>query len=227
MIEFKCEQCGTSEDKYTKKLCHKCYNYIYSKKYYKENKQKFLDAARNQYYNNKEESLKYKKEYAQKNKEKIKKYQHEYYKKNYVFARKNMKEYYEKNKTKLNKKAYLKKREACKNNIQLRLREQLASRMGMAIKHHKGTKQTSSLELLGVTDINIVRQHLEKQFKDSMTWDNHGTKGWHIDHIKPCCDFDLTKKEEQLKCFHYTNLRPLWYLENINRQKNLINIQNI
>ena len=37
----------------------------------------------------------------------------------------------------------------------------------------------------------------------------------HIDHIKPCAKFDLTKKEEQEKCFHYTNLQPLWAIDNM------------
>lgn len=48
-----------------------------------------------------------------------------------------------------------------------------------------------------------------------MSWENRGNFGWHVDHIKPCASFDLTKPEEQAKCFHYTNLQPLWARENI------------
>ena len=42
-----------------------------------------------------------------------------------------------------------------------------------------------------------------------MTWENHG-KIWEIDHILPCASFDLTILEEQKKCFHYTNMQPLF-----------------
>jgi len=92
--------------------------------------------------------------------------------------------------------------------------ENLRTRQGQAIKNHKGTKFTSSLELLGA-DIDTVRQHLESQFKEGMSWDNRGE--WHIDHVIPCCKFDLTDIEEQKKCFHYTNLQPLWAKENLQK----------
>ena len=75
-------------------------------------------------------------------------------------------------------------------------------------------KQTSCLELLGCS-IKEFKKHLESKFKDGMTWKNRGVKGWHIDHIIPCDSFDLTKLEEQKKCFHYSNMQPLWWYENL------------
>ena len=63
-----------------------------------------------------------------------------------------------------------------------------------------------------------MRKHIEKQFKEGMTWKNQGK--WHIDHIKPCCKFNLLDKEEQKKCFHYTNLQPLWSQENLSKGGN-------
>ena len=70
------------------------------------------------------------------------------------------------------------------------------------------------MELLGVS-MNEVRAYLELQFKSGMTWENYGYKGWHIDHIIPCASFDLTDPEQQRRCFHYTNLQPLWWHENL------------
>ena len=50
-----------------------------------------------------------------------------------------------------------------------------------------------------------------------LIWDNYGQKGWVIDHILPCCSFDLSKPEEQRKCFHYSNLQPLWESDNLRK----------
>jgi len=36
----------------------------------------------------------------------------------------------------------------------------------------------------------------------------------HVDHILPLSAFDLNDEEQQRAAFHYTNLRPMWALEN-------------
>ena len=80
----------------------------------------------------------------------------------------------------------------------------------------KGTfKSSNSLKLTGAPNWEFVWKHLESTFKPGMTKENHGL--WHIDHIRPCASFDLTKQEEQLKCFHYTNLQALWADENFSK----------
>ena len=48
-----------------------------------------------------------------------------------------------------------------------------------------------------------------------MNWNNYGE--WHIDHIKPCSLFNLELEEEQLECFNYKNLQPLWAIDNIKK----------
>lgn len=81
-------------------------------------------------------------------------------------------------------------------------------------KHHK--KLRSTAQLLGCT-FDQLKSHLESKFDKRMTWDNYGYYGWHIDHIRPCESFDLSKCEQQEKCFHYTNLQPLWWIENLKK----------
>jgi len=67
-----------------------------------------------------------------------------------------------------------------------------------------------------------LRRHLESQFRDGMSWANHSRNGWHIDHIIPCASFDLTDPEQQKQCFHYTNLQPLWWYENISKGAKIV-----
>jgi hypothetical protein len=72
-------------------------------------------------------------------------------------------------------------------------------------------KSATTAELIGCS-YDAFAKHLETQFTDGMTWENRSE--WHIDHIIPCAAFDLTDPEQQRRCFHYTNMRPLWAHEN-------------
>jgi hypothetical protein len=48
-----------------------------------------------------------------------------------------------------------------------------------------------------------------------MTKENYGK--WHTDHIIPCAAFDLSDPKQQTKCFHYSNIQPLWAEENLRK----------
>lgn len=100
------------------------------------------------------------------------------------------------------------------------IRNLLRRRVIHAVKRQNSRKETGTVKLIGCSIENLIK-HLENQFHDGMTWDNRGKeKGkWHIDHIRPCNTFDLTKINEQKLCFHYTNLRPLWSEDNMARPK--------
>jgi hypothetical protein len=52
-----------------------------------------------------------------------------------------------------------------------------------------------------------------------MTWNNHGTHGWHIDHIIPSSMFRFSGicDENVKKCWGLDNLQPLWAKENIKK----------
>jgi hypothetical protein len=77
------------------------------------------------------------------------------------------------------------------------------------------------MNLLGCS-IEEFKQYLQKQFKEGMTWSNYGQHGWVIDHIYPCCKFDLSIEEEQRECFNYKNLQPLWRKENSQKSGKVI-----
>lgn len=79
-------------------------------------------------------------------------------------------------------------------------------------------KSARTLELLGCS-FEHFKAHLESQFQPGMSWDNYGIKGWHVDHKKPCVDFDLTDPIQQKLCFHYSNLQPLFALDNLSKNR--------
>jgi hypothetical protein len=82
-------------------------------------------------------------------------------------------------------------------------------------------KACTTKRLIGCTTKEL-RNHLEAQFIDDMSWDNYGYYGWHIDHIIPCACFDLSDPEQQRQCFHYTNLQPLWAEDNLRKSDKIL-----
>lgn len=130
-----------------------------------------------------------------------------------------------------NRKSYIKNKEKrriyfrhrYKTNIQVKLRSLIAGRIIRKLKHDKSDKTLNLLEC----SIKYLKEYLESQFLPGMTWDNHSKDGWHIDHIIPCASFDLTKEEEQRKCFHYTNLMPRWATTDIAKANNSNQIGNL
>lgn len=94
----------------------------------------------------------------------------------------------------------------------------MRSRLKTALRRSGVRAKGKTVDLIGCTAPEL-KVYLEKLFLPGMTWENHGLMGWHIDHIKPCKDFDLSKEEEQRECFHYTNLRPLWWRDNLARNR--------
>ena len=159
----------------------------YSKKYYLKNKDKMNENSKNWRKNNKE--------------------------RNREHNRKNLKIRYYKNRKKIIERNVEYERKKLKTDINFILRKRLRARLKAALKGKSRSKST--MELLGVPHIDFLKTWLECKFKEGMTWENRHL--WHIDHIKPCSSFDLTKPEEQAKCFHYTTLQPLWASENLSK----------
>ena len=88
-------------------------------------------------------------------------------------------------------------------------------RIGKVLRERNIGKQDKTYDLLGCSKKEFTK-YFEAKFTEGMSWDKMGNE-IHIDHIKPCCSFDLKNEEEQKKCFHYTNLQPLWAVENLSK----------
>ncbi len=98
-------------------------------------------------------------------------------------------------------------RNRTQNDLNFKIKINLRGRIYKALRfEHKSAHTT---ELLGCSVEEFIK-YIESKWTNGMSWENHTHTGWHIDHIIPCNTFDLSKPEEQRKCFHYTNLQPLW-----------------
>jgi hypothetical protein len=221
----------------------------YLRKYYVKRKKYLLQEKHKYYIKNKIHLNKYIREYYKKYKKRIsiqsKQYriknknrlsikQKKYLIKNKIALSIKAKERYEKSKNvilKRQRKYYLKTRKKriaqgiiytrnrLKTDINFKILRNLRKRVWDALKDN--CKSTSTIDLLGCS-IKHLKKHIESHFKSGMSWNNYGYYGWHVDHKIPCASFDLSKPEEQRKCFNYTNLQPLWMKENISKGKKII-----
>ena len=198
----------------------------YQREYKQQNKEKITANNREYRQENKEKIDAYKRKYQQKNKEKIAAKKREYYQQNKEKVAANQREYRQENKEK--KDAYNRKyRQQNKEKIAAYIRQRrrldpefnllcrLRSRMGKAVKAAGLDKKcASSIELLGISPQGL-KEWIEAQFTEGMTWENHSD--WEVDHIIPCYAFDLTVEQNQRICFWYKNLQPLWWQDNLQK----------
>jgi len=149
------------------------------------------------------------KEWKTANKDSVKRHNQKYYEANREAILAKNKEYRLKNPEKI----LAIEAEYKKKNIGRRIGNNLRSRLYQALKVKKCR---SAIKYLGCT-IEEFKLHLEKQFSEGMTWKNWGKNGWHIDHKIPLAKFDLSNETELVKACHYTNLQPLWALDNLRK----------
>ena len=201
-------------------VCKICFN-KYAKKYSQENKEKILIKSKKYYQENKENKKKKRKERYQENKEKSEKYYEENKEKN----KEKIKEYYQENKEKIlikSKKYYQENREMISEyrkkryntDINFKITSNLRTRFKLALKNN--AKSGSAVKNLGCT-IEEFKKYFESLFTEGMTWEKVFDGSIHIDHKRPLASFDLSKPEEQTKACHYTNLQPLWAVDNLKK----------
>ena len=109
---------------------------------------------------------------------------------------------------------YNQKKRFCQTkNSRSYILSKLRVRLRRILQRIGSKKAYKTLDLLGCS-MKDFRNYIESQFEPGMTWENHGYRGWHIDHIIPISYFDLSDPEQQKLCFNYRNLQPLWWKDN-------------
>lgn len=125
-----------------------------------------------------------------------------------------------KNRLNINKK----RRERWKNDKNYKIKSILRHRLYSLLRNNK---KEGALDLLGCS-LKFFIKYIENKFTEEMTWEKVMNGEIHIDHIKPCHQFNMENKKEREECFNYLNLRPLWsttrtingveYIGNLNRK---------
>lgn len=173
-------------------LCKSCLiekSFIYKK----NNREKVLNGYKDYHKKNGEKIKESRKEYVKNNQDKISEYKKKYYSDN--------KEYF------LNW-----EREKRKSDPLFKLSGNMRKRINSFVKLNKFAKKTKTFDLIGCDPISL-KDFLEKKFIEGMCWGNYGE--WHIDHIMPLSS--AKTEEEVYKLCHYTNLQPLWAIDNLKK----------
>jgi len=178
--------------------CNDCRK-IESKEYREKYPEKRKETISKYYKNNRENELLRFKTYRENNSEKRKE---------------TCRKYVENNREKYNEYSKLWKKNERIKNPKYKLISNLRERTKDYLNYKKYDKNSKIVCVIGCSP-EYLKEHIEKQFKDGMCWDNYGYYGWHIDHIIP---LSSAKTEEDIyKLCHYTNLQPLWAQENLSK----------
>lgn len=151
------------------------------------------------------------------------------YQKNSEYRKEKSKQYYYDNKDKNYNKILERNRIWRKNNPNytterkkidptFKLIKNVRRRLKRFLEINYITKRSQTYNIIGCSP-EFLREHIEKQFTEGMSWDLMGSH-IHIDHIIP---LSSAKTEEEIyKLCHYSNLQPLWAKENLKKSNKLI-----
>ena len=179
---------------------------VYDKEYRKRNADEVKKRKRLYYEKNKERLLEKSKQYHKDTAEQRKKY-HAYYR--------------DANREELNRKRNIRRNKKFETDPAFKLKYRVASSIHQALKKQGHRKDAPTWKALPYTPQQL-KEHIEAQFEDWMTWDNHGT--WHIDHIYPQSrlPYDSLKHPNFQKCWALENLRPLCAIENMRKSDKIV-----
>ena len=196
----------------------------------KDNYRSHCNYCRKEYREANKECIKeYQKQYREANKERIKKYYQdnkerikEYVQDNKEGIKEYHKQYYQNNKEGINERVNEYHKQRRQTYPLFKLKCNLRTRTYAAFKRKGYSKNTKTQEMLGV-DWEVCKSHIERQFTKGMNWNNYGE--WHIDHIIPLASAKTSERLKQL-C-HYTNLQPMWAVDNLIKSDKIENQQTL
>lgn len=164
------------------------------------------ESDKRTYHKHKEKKLEYHKKWSEKNREHLTEYHKKWRTENVDKWRKTKRDY-EKNR---------------KDSDPLyKLITNFRTAIWTVLKESNVDKYGHYFDVLQYSPEELIN-HLEKQFKDDMTWDNYGI--WHVDHKSPITSFDIQEMgdEEFMKCWSLDNLQPMWGEENIRKSNKIL-----
>lgn len=106
------------------------------------------------------------------------------------------------------------RRDRLKTNLNAKLTKQCRDMLTRVVNASKVGKSGSTFDILGYT-VDDLKSHIESQFVDGMTWENHGE--WHIDHIIPISMWIKVGVTDPSVINALDNLQPLWAIDNLSK----------
>lgn len=138
-------------------------------------------------------------------------------KREYYFKVKDTEKFIDYQKKRLERRDYKKERESMLSSEYRRVKDSLRkiTNSAFARRDKVWVKKDTKTEILLGADFFTVKEFIERQFINGMSWDNYG-KEWSIDHVIPLDaageDIDMIRK-----LCNFQNLSPMW--KKINLQK--------
>jgi hypothetical protein len=193
------------------------------------NTDKIKEFAKKYYNNNPEKFILISKLYRNNNPEKIKELNKKYYNNNIEFNKKRVSDWVKQNydsrtnyinnwKSENNEHIKEYKKNRYNNDLLYKLTHNIRNRVRDFLKLKNITKNNKTFDIIGCSP-EFLKEHIEKQFTDGMSWDLMG-EHIHIDHIIPLSS--VNTEDEVYKLCHYTNLQPLWAEDNLKKSNKII-----
>lgn len=103
------------------------------------------------------------------------------------------------------------------SNPLFKLRSTVSTLIANSLTNSGYSKESNTASILGCS-FEQFHDHIQSQFTVGMSWHNRSL--WHIDHIIPLAF--AHNEQELIMLNHYTNLRPLWAVDNLVKGKLIV-----